>query len=229
MKILLLIAVVLIQSCSPLLHVTTTENAKSIWQSHKRIAVVPLKVSSPDNYKLKSKDLEKEMLNMQKLSFSIFKNINTVLNTQKGLSNLSVSLMPSDSVIQVLAKNNYTYSTLPEKNIHQLCRILNVDAVITGDVEFFAPELLPDFFNLPTHPMGAGIEKAVVTVSIYDDSKAVPIWRYRNSNTAREYHDYYKPSTIINVTNEEYLIAFMFDKAMKALPYVIKSPLKRPY
>ncbi len=228
MKKLFLI-IISFQSCSQLLHVTTTENAKKTWQSHKRIAVVPLKILSSDNYKLKRKDLEIEMLNMQKLSFSIFNNLNTVLNTQKGLSNLSVFLMTADSVIQILAKNNFTYSTLPDKNLHTLCTILNVDAVITGDVDFFSPGLSAILSAPAVYPIPTGIEKAVVTLSIYDSKKAVPIWRYRNSNTAREYNEYYKPSNIINVSNEEYLIAFMFDKAIKVLPYIIQSPLKRHY
>lgn len=222
--------VILSASCSPLLHVTTTNGAKSIWQSHQRIAVVPLRVSSPDNNKLSPKELEQEMINMQKLSFSILGNINTVLKNQYGKSNLSVQIIPSDSVLQVLSENGYKYSNLPDNNLHELCKLLNADAVITGNVEFSSPELF-SFFLMP-QPLylpDPGIEKARVILSVYDKNSAKPIWKFSESNTAKDYNKYYRPSNIINVSNEEYLIAYMFDKAMKALPYIIKSPLKRNY
>ena len=230
MRYLLFLMIIVSASCSPLLPVTTTNGAKSVWLSHKRIAVVPLRISSPDNKKLSPREFEQEMINMQKLSFSILNNINSVLKRQYDQSNLSVQLMSSDSVLMLLGQNGYNYNSLPHNNLNQYCKLLKVDAVITGDVEFLSPEGFAFLVLLrPAYLPDPGIEKARVVLSVYDKNSAKPIWKFSESNTAKDYNKYYRPSNIINVSNEEYLIAYMFDKAMKALPYVINSPLKRNY
>jgi hypothetical protein len=158
------------------------------------------------------------MRNMQKLSQLIFDEINRTLAIQYNKANLSVTLMPADSVLQVLSKNNYDYHTLPEKNLNNFCNLLGVDAVISGSVDFFAPSTFAYLIKPQFFPSIPDIEKAIVMVSIFDKSSAKPIWMYRDKNSAKFYDDYYKPSTIINVSNEAYLTAFLFDKAMKIIP-----------
>lgn len=225
-RIYFLLIFITVVSCTPLLNVTTARDAKQLWQQHKRIAIIPLRVISRDNDMLKREEYQLEMENMMKLSFSIQNNIYRVLQNQYNLSNLSVTIMPVDSTTKILAKSNIRYSTLPAKNIEKICALLKVDAVIAGEVEFYSPAHSLTGNAPYTIP---GIEKAKLRLNIYDKNYSSPIWTFKEVNTAREYNEYYKRSGYINGTNEEYLIAYMFDKAMKILPYVIKSPVKRDY
>ena len=220
---LMLIAAV---SCTPLLNVTTTQNAKQLWQQHKRVAIIPLLVTSGGFKNLKKENIELEKRNMKKLSFSIQNNMYKVLLNQYNLSNLSVTLMPVDSVTQLLAQSGIVFSNLPSKNLNQLCSILRVDAVVAGEVEFFNPANILSGSNSYETP---AIEKALVSLHIYDKNQEKPIWTFREEDKAKEYSDYYKRSGVTTVSNAEYLVAYMFDKAMKILPYVIKSPIKRTY
>lgn len=211
-------------SCRPLLHVTTTLNAKQLWQQHKRIAIIPFRVTSRDNEWLKKGELMLEMQNMKKLSFSIQNNMYRVLQSQINLSNLSVDIMPIDSTTQALAQFGITYNNLPIQNLNKLCSVLHVDAVIAGEVEFSNP------LRVGSSTYGVSeVEKAAVWMQIYDKNKNTPIWVFKEANAARGYNRFYKRANYINGTNQEYLIAYMFDKAMKILPYVIKSPIKRYY
>jgi hypothetical protein len=227
MKIIIaLFTVMLIISCSPLLNVITTPNAKQLWQQHKRIAITPLKVSSEGLKIVKKEKLQQEEENMRKLSFSIQNNMYNVLQNQFELSNLSVTLMPTDSTTLLLAQAGINYYNLPVKNINQLCAILNVDAVLAGDVEISNMDKFWTTMSATTTPM---IERATVQLRIYDKGQQNAIWTFKEEDKAREYNEYYKRSSITTVSNGEYLVAYLFDKAMKILPYVIKSPIKRTY
>jgi hypothetical protein len=128
--------------------------------------------------------------------------------------------MPVDSVSGILAGSGIRYSNLSSKNPNEICALLNVDAVIAGEVEFSDGRKI--FL-----PAASGIEKARVWLHIYDKNFKKPIWTFKEQITSKKYNEYYRPSNYINGSNEEYLIAYMFDKAMKLLPYVIKSPIKR--
>jgi hypothetical protein len=220
----LILLVNILVCCKPALHITTTSNAKQLWQQHKRIAIIPLRITSRDNEQLTKNDYIMEMQNMMKLSFSIQNNIYQVLQNQFGFSNLSVNIMPIDSTTEILAQSGIRYSNLPTQNINQLCSLLHVDAVIAGEVEFFNPG--NSLLSLVPNP---GIEKAIVWLQIFDKSQKKAIWTFKETNTAKGYDENFKRSRIINGSNEEYLVAYMFDKAMKILPYIIKSPIKRHY
>ncbi len=214
-------------SCTPLLHVTTTADAKQKWKQHKKIAIIPFKITAENNQHKPSvkKQIEEQEI-IKNLSFSVQHNIYIVLQNQYNLSNLSVSVEHPDFTTKLLAQSGIIYGNTPQKNINTLCQLLQVDAVITGTIDFSRPGL--SFFSLNNFDIPI-IEKAEVEVNIYDKDKIAPIWTIKDETNAKAYNQYYKRAKQVNGSNEEYLIAYMFDKAMKALPYVLKSPLKRFY
>jgi hypothetical protein len=213
-------------SCSPGLNVTITKNAKQLWQQHKTVAIIPMRITSRDNDGLNRNDYHKEMQAMMELSLSFQINMYKVLQKQYASSNLSVQVMAVDSTAQMLAANGITFKELPAREINKLCTILNVDAVIAGVVDFYSPDYA--LTNLNTFPFGDA-ERAKVELQIFDKNFTKPIWSFSETGSIKNYDKNYKPSNIINGSNEKYLTAYLFDKAMKILPYVIKSPVKRWY
>ncbi len=214
-------------SCSPILPIFTTPDAKQKWTAHKKIAIIPFRISSDNEvYKLSVSQQAEERESIKQLSYSVQHDMYNVLLNQYRIANLSVTVLHPDSTTFLLAASGINYSNIPQQNINSICKILQVDAVIAGNIDFYRPAVSfssRDNFERPI------IEKADVKLSIYDKDKSVPIWTYKQENAANKYNEYYKRSRNVNGSNQEYLIAYMFDKAMKALPYVIKSPLKRFY
>jgi hypothetical protein len=218
--------VVCLFSCTPLLHVTTTPNAKQKWKQHKKIAIIPFKIfSNNQRYRLTDKELIEEQGIMKDLSHAVQLNMYAVLQNQFTIGNLSVVILHPDTTTKLLAQSGITYGNIPEKNINVLCQILNVDAVIAGTIDFnrfVIPTNYFKFFSFQT------LENAEIYLSIFDKYVIAPIFYINDITTAKDFEKY-KRARSVNGINEQYLIVNMFDKAMKALPYVIKSPLKRNY
>lgn len=183
-KIILFFFIIIIYGCTPAYQkLPSFENAAP---KHKVLAILPFKVefnekmlSRKETYENIEDFRDKNSLRIQHLMFKILDKKNQRGKYSVKLQNISLT----DSLLNM---NNIKISDLETYSKTQVCKILNVDAVVYGDayLEKFMSTGAAMVVSALT-PMSVASNRVELRVQIYDGPSNEMIWKYKGWSAQR--------------------------------------------
>ncbi len=178
LKIILpLVGLLIIYGCGPSIYLA--QDFPQIKTSHKIVAILPFDVNSTD--KKLPKGITQEMLAEQqkKNGYSFQSDVYTYFLKQFSKNRYTVEFQDVDKTNALLNKAGVSYEDMKLKGKEELCKVLGVDAVISGKA-------------VMDHPMSEGAAVAVailvgaygstnkvdITVTIHNNGDGKLLWKY---------------------------------------------------
>ncbi len=182
MKILNFIAlfaaiIILGVGCAPTIYVSP--DFEKVKNKHKIVAILPF------NVQISAKNLPKnvtpEMIreDEQKTGYAIQGHSYTYFLKESGKRHYTVKFQDIDKTNSLLTKMNIAYADLKSKGKDELCKMLEVDAVISGDVQMEKPmsEGSAIAVGLLFGYWGS-TNKVNVTMTIHEKTQGDLLWKY---------------------------------------------------
>ncbi len=198
-----------------LLFVSITINAqKNIYESskfnslsktHKTLAILPFLT----NLDLKENIAKKDLKDLEeKEGYAVQNALETYFSKRKKKKKFSVEFQNTKDTKAILAKNNITYKNIDIYTIKELSTILNVDGIISGnlDLTILLSKGIPSEFNLADYFLGDS-NFGRIGVKISDGTTGKLLWKYEKRITKK---------TGKNTTD---LIDRMMKLAIRKFPY----------
>ena len=174
--LLILIIALVVQGCAT---VYTVPDLNNISTRHKQVAIIPFQATIQYNRLPKNVSVEQIEQNEEELSYVFQSQIYNRFLRRSG--QYSVEFQDIDRTNMMLKRNNVDPDRLSEFSKDELARLLEVDAIISGQV-------------LTTKPMSTGAALAVgilfdvwgptnqadVTVSLHDGINSKLLWKFNN-------------------------------------------------
>jgi len=164
-------------SCAPTIYVSP--DFDKVKNKHKVVAILPFNVQI--SAKNLPKNVTQEMIreDEQKTGYAIQGHSYTAFLKESGKRNYTVKFQDIDKTNSTLAKMNVGYADFKAKGKEELCKLLDVDAVISGDVHMEKPmsEGSAIAVGLLFGYWGS-TNKVNVTMSIHEKTQGDLLWKY---------------------------------------------------
>lgn len=172
-----LIATVTLQGCAP--EIFTSPNFATVKRKHKTVALLPFDVTVSMKKLPKGVTVEQVKADEEKTAFTAQSNAYTYFLKEMGRDKYTVDFQDIDKTNATLVKSDINYSALKSKTKDELCKLLGVDAVITGKITLEKPMnegaaialgLLVGFWG--------NTNKVITNLSIHDSMDGKLLWKY---------------------------------------------------
>jgi hypothetical protein len=197
-----------------LLTTTITLAQKDIYESlrfdelsknHKELAILPF-FTHLDLKQTLSKE-EKKVLE-QKEGYAVQNALELYFLQPKKKKKFTVDFQNTKNTNAILAKNNINYENIDVYSIKELCKILNVDGIISGntDLNILLSKGIPTEFSFVDYILGDA-NYGRIGIKISDGESGKLLWRYEKKINKK------------SGKNTQDLIDVMMKQATKKFPY----------
>lgn len=197
-----------------LLTTTITLAQKDIYESlrfdelsknHKELAILPF-FAHLDLKQTLSKE-EKKVLE-QKEGYAVQNALELYFLQPKKKKKFTVDFQNTKNTNAILAKNNINYENIDVYSIKELCKILNVDGIISGntDLNILLSKGIPTEFSFVDYILGDA-NYGRIGIKISDGESGKLLWRYEKKINKK------------SGKNTQDLIDVMMKQATKKFPY----------
>ncbi len=199
-----------------LLIVCTGYGQKSIYESssfktlskeHQKIAILPFRaILKLDDSKNRTK---KQMLHLEEEEgYAVQNALETYFLKRKKRKKFTVEFQDIKNTNALLARNNITYGNIDVYPTQELCKILNVDAIISGNLTLNAliSKGVSTSFDLISYLSGKS-DHGRIAIKISDGKSGKLLWKYEKTITRK------------SGKNTQAIIESMMKKAARKFPY----------
>lgn len=169
--------VFLLVSCGPTIYIAP--NFENIKSKHETLAILPFNVNISTKNLPKNVSMESIRVDEEKTGFSIQGHAYSYFLKEQSKNKYSVRFQDIDKTNSLLLKSGLNYSKIREYSKDELCKMLNVDAIISGNVSMDKP--MSDGGAIAVGVLfgvWTTTNKVNVSMTIHDRSKADLLWKY---------------------------------------------------
>jgi hypothetical protein len=179
-KIQLLFVVIMMatmSACGP--DIYQAPNFAAVRKTQKVLAIIPFKVSLDMKKLPKGATVESIRESNKETGYSLQSNAYSALLKELGRDKYDIDFQDVDKTNSILAKNNISYEDLVKKDKGELCTLLGVDGIISGDARMTKPmsEGAAVVVGLLVGGWGA-TNKTDVSLTIHDKKESKLMWKY---------------------------------------------------
>jgi hypothetical protein len=175
LSVLLICLAITLNSCGPQLYkVADFDKYKS---RHKIVAILPFSATL-DARKTKGQDSEAVAASIKKTGYDMQNTLFSELLRKFSKDKYIVEFQDVNKTNALLTKGNITYDDIALKDKGEICKLLGVDAVISGTVRMTKPMSDGAGIALALLGVGAATNKTDVSLSINDAEEGKLLWKY---------------------------------------------------
>jgi hypothetical protein len=167
-----------------------SEKFDELSQDHKTLAIIPFFAYLELEEKVARSELEKLE---EKEGYAVQNALETYFGRGRKRKKFSVDFQNTDNTNAILTKNNITYKNIDTYTIRELCKYLEVDGIISGnlDLNILLSEGIPSEFSFIDYILGdANYGRIGIKISDGDTGKL--LWKYEqeiNKKSGRNTND----------------------------------------
>ena len=174
-------------------------------QNHQILAIIPFFT----NLDLKENNSKEESKKLEEIEgYAVQDALETYFGRGKKKKKFSVEFQNTKNTNAILAQNSITYSNIDTYTIKQLCEILEVDGIISGnmDLNILLSRGIPAEFSIMDYILGDA-NYGRIGIKISDGETGKLLWKYENEITKK------------SGKNTDDLIDKMMKKMTRKFPY----------
>jgi hypothetical protein len=180
-------------------------NFNELSKNHKELAILPF---------FTDLDLEKEMTSDEKKKleqregYAVQDALEAYFSQPKKKKRFTVNFQNTKNTNAILAQNNITYANIDIYSIKELCKILEVDGIISGNthLNILLSDGIPSEFSFIDYILGDA-DYGRIGIKISDGKSGKLLWRYEKKINKK------------SGKNTKDLIDLMMKQATKKFPY----------
>lgn len=180
-------------------------NFNELSKNHKELAILPF---------FTDLDLEKEMTSDEKKKleqregYAVQDALEVYFSQPKKKKRFTVNFQNTKNTNAILAQNNITYANIDIYSIKELCKILEVDGIISGNthLNILLSDGIPSEFSFIDYILGDA-DYGRIGIKISDGKSGKLLWRYEKKINKK------------SGKNTKDLIDLMMKQATKKFPY----------
>ncbi len=171
----LFIVSIFLIGCGPTIYLVDDFN--SVSKTHKRVAILPLDVTV--EMKKLPKDMTREQLDENSINTGFSMQSNIYSQLLKRSKDYTVKFQDIDRTNSILEKNNMSFDDIQLADKAEICKMLEVDAVISGDMRMSKPMsgVGAAALGILVGAWGA-TNKVFVTMNIHENKDSDLLWKY---------------------------------------------------
>lgn len=182
-KIFTLAAVMIVSLGMAQKNIYENRRFDELTQDHQLLAIIPFIA----NLDLKRDVDRKELRNLaQKEGYAVQNALETYFSKRKKRKKFNVEFQNIKNTNAILAQNNITYANLDIYTIKELCKILKVDGIISGNLNLniLLSKGVPTDFNLLDYFSGDA-NYGRIGVKVSDGNTGKLLWKYEKAITKK--------------------------------------------
>jgi len=175
--ILLLVAAVFLTSCGPQIY--KAANFEKIRKNQKILAILPFKATVDLKKLPKGTTVESLKESNKSTGYSVQSNIYSEFLKKISKNKYDIEFQDIDKTNAILATNKITYEEMLLKDKSELCKILGVDGVISGDIRMSQPMSEAGAIALQVLAGASGsTNKTEIALTIHNKEDGKLLWKY---------------------------------------------------
>lgn len=174
LSLFLLGFVFLLAGCGKKIYKTSTSFEQSITYSRKLVAILPFEVSSQDDTAI-----DEAAYKNREQAYLVQKEMSSAFVYQFSRKRYNIDFQDIDKTNEILRSNRITYEELQTRDRTQICRLLRVDAIISGVIRSSAPLLDGNTQTvIGINPQRKFPNPTTFTININEQSEGKLVWNY---------------------------------------------------